>query len=154
MSKETDAMFVLVDGLGKIANSGVRPIFSVPAFAQKTLEKAQAILKEKREDLALETDSDYTTKDFKIAQELVKRYANTAEDIELEEVSRYENENKRTAALYMLTLKDTADTASALDWLDTCCDTYTSEKNGVCLFFEIGITTGAESAYITEGVTQ
>lgn len=153
MQKETDAMFVLVDGLTKIANRGVRPIFSVPAFAQKTLEKAQAILKGKREDLALETDSDYTNKAFKIAQELVKRYANTAEDIELEEVSRYENEEK-TLALYMLTLKDTADTASALDWLDTYCDTYTSEKNGVCLFFEIGITTGAESAYITESIKQ
>ena len=154
MSKETDAMFVLVDGLSKIANRGVRPIFSVPAFAQKTLEKAQTILKEKREDLALETDSDYTKKAFKIAQELVARYANTAEDIELEEISRYEDEDKRTLALYMLTLKDTADTASAIDWLDTCCDAYTSEKNCVCLFFEIGITTGAESAYITESAKQ
>ena len=154
MSKDTDALFVLVDGLTKIANHGVRPVFTIPEFAQQTLGKAQAILKAKREDLALETDSDYTTKEFKIAQELVKRYANTADDIELEEVSRYENENKRTAALYMLTLKDTADTASALDWLDTCCNTYTSEKNGVCLFFEIGITTGAESVYLTEEVKQ
>lgn len=151
MSKDTDALAVLVDGLHKIANHSVRPMFSMPEFARQTLEKAQAILKAKRENLALETDSDYTTKAFKIAQELVKRYANTVEDIELEEVSRYENEGK-TAALYMLTLKDTADTASAVDWLDACCDTYTLEKDGVCLFFEIGVTTGAESAYITEGI--
>lgn len=138
-----------LDSLTKIAKGKITPNFKIREFAQKTIQDISPLLKIDESPVSLETDAETTDSMFLIAKDLVRKYVKDEKDISLEEISVYEVSGVQHV-LYSLVLKDTADTASALDWLDTVCETYSSVDDGICVYFEIFQKTGTETAFLTK----
>lgn len=147
---EKKAMTLLVERLFAIANGDIRPFFKVREYAKSAIEDADSLLHPERQIIHLETDADLTTKEFVIAKDLIGRFAKNQNDVELIEEGRYERKQTQiTYITYKITLKDTADTASAIDWLDARNATFFSDEKGVHMFFAIPAKIGTETAYLT-----
>lgn len=149
MDQKLLALFI--DALGKIANGKITPFFTIPDYAQSILKQADKELHPERGKIHLETDANSTSYEFLVCKNFVSKFAKKESDVTLAVLSEYEDNKGKKQVLYTLTLKPKVASADAVDWLDENTDRFTSDEQGIHLFFTIEQTTGTETAYLTKG---
>lgn len=151
INMEQKLLTLFMDALGKIANGKITPFFSIPDYAASVLKQADEIAHPERGLIHLDTDSNSTSYEFLTCKNFVERFAKKESDVLLTVLSEYDDEKGKKQVLYQLTLKPKVATAEAVDWLDANTNNFTSDEQGIHLFFSIEQTTGTETAYLTKG---
>lgn len=140
---------ILLDALKKIAGRQISGTWQAPIVARTAIKEAQDALMAPPVLFTLETDAPATSSDYLLAKKFIERFVKKEEDVSLEMISDYINNDGKTANLYQLTVAAKTATASMLDWLDEKgYNAYTSDENGITMFFEIQITDECQTAYI------
>lgn len=146
--KQKKAFQIAIQTLSDIATRKAGATFTYPRVAQNAIKLVMAALKDG--EFTLDTDSTGVTPEFNTAKEFVELYIKDAGDAELTELSEYTDKTGKTRVLYELCVAAKAATDDMTDWLDLANVHYTTQTDGLLVYFEIFRSIGTETAFIIQ----